>query len=68
MTLDYVKPKMINESVINIKDGRHPVIENIAIENRFVPNDSILNQDNHQLIMITGPNIAGKSTILDKLH
>ena len=67
MTLDYVKPKMINESGINIKDGRHPVIENIAIENRFVPNDSILNQDNHQLIMITGPNMAGKSTYIRQI-
>lgn len=64
LTLDYVRPVMSKETDIQIKEGRHPVVEQLMENERFVPNDSILNQDDHQLILITGPNMAGKSTYI----
>jgi DNA mismatch repair protein MutS len=64
LTLDYVRPVMSKEADIEIKDGRHPVVEHLMEHERFVPNDSVLNQSDHQLILITGPNMAGKSTYI----
>ena len=55
----------INESLeLNIVDGRHPVVELSVKEEDFVPNDVYLNAEDQQIIIITGPNMAGKSTIL----
>ena len=62
---NYVKPVINNSSKLRIIKGRHPVIEQ-QLENlkSYIPNDIILNQENQQLIMITGPNMSGKSAIL----
>ncbi len=61
---NYVKPTMNNSGVINIKDGRHPVIEKMMDASSFVPNDSYLDKDENRLAIITGPNMAGKSTYM----
>ena len=49
---------------LEIKDGRHPVIEDLTYENSFVPNDTFLSSEEHYVMLITGPNMAGKSTYL----
>ena len=60
----YICPE-INESLeLNIVDGRHPVVELSVKEEDFVPNDVALNAEDQQIVIITGPNMAGKSTIL----
>ncbi|MEW6614176.1 MAG: DNA mismatch repair protein MutS [Thermodesulfobacteriota bacterium] len=61
---NYVKPVINEEDRINIIDGRHPVIEQMNLGDRFVPNDISLDSKENQLIIITGPNMAGKSTIM----
>jgi DNA mismatch repair protein MutS len=61
---NYVCPEINEEGVINITDGRHPVIEQTVKEEDFVPNDIYLNDTDQQIMIITGPNMAGKSTIL----
>ncbi len=60
----YTKPVINNEQTISITEGRHPVIELSLESGRFVPNDIQLDQHENQLIIITGPNMAGKSTVL----
>jgi len=64
MALRYVRPKFNREARILIKDGRHPVIETLPQAERFVPNDTMLDGEKNQLIIITGPNMAGKSTYI----
>lgn len=61
---NYVKPKVHNGHEINLKDARHPVIEKISLEEEFVPNDVILDDSENKFLVITGPNMAGKSTYL----
>ncbi|MEJ2744702.1 MAG: DNA mismatch repair protein MutS [bacterium] len=61
---NYVLPKVNDRDVIEITDGRHPVIELMLTDERFVPNDAILNTETDQLLIITGPNMAGKSTYI----
>ena len=61
---DYVKPTVENSEEIIIRDGRHPVVEQIFTQEGFVPNDTMLNCDDEQLHIITGPNMSGKSTYL----
>ncbi len=61
---NYVKPTMNNSGVINIKDGRHPVIEQMIDSGSFVQNDTYLDKDENRLAIITGPNMAGKSTYM----
>ena len=61
---DYCKPVVDTGDSIHIRDGRHPVIERFLPEGGFVPNDLELNQENQQVLIVTGPNMAGKSTIL----
>ncbi len=61
---NYVKPDISLESVIEIKDGRHPVIEKIRSDVLFTPNDSKLDVKDNRLLIITGPNMAGKSTFM----
>ncbi|MDE2480605.1 MAG: DNA mismatch repair protein MutS [bacterium] len=59
----YVRPTFVDESTIEIEDGRHPVMEAILRTN-FVPNDLRLRADAHRFILLTGPNMGGKSTYL----
>ena len=61
---DYCRPETGLDGTIRIQDGRHPVIERFLQEGAFVPNDLELNQQTQQVLIITGPNMAGKSTIL----
>ena len=60
----YTRPTINSDQHITIEEGRHPVIERSLEPGRFVPNDVHLNQDDHELLIITGPNMAGKSTVL----
>ncbi|MEG2194858.1 MAG: DNA mismatch repair protein MutS [Terrisporobacter sp.] len=61
---NYVKPDINNSSKLDIKNGRHPVIENIVGEQNFVPNDTYLNRGENNINIITGPNMSGKSTYM----
>ncbi len=61
---NYVKPEVDDSAVIDIKDGRHPVVEQFVKENYFVPNDVYLDTEANRLMLITGPNMAGKSTYM----
>ncbi|MDR2531940.1 MAG: DNA mismatch repair protein MutS [Oscillospiraceae bacterium] len=61
---NYVRPEISTESVIEIKDGRHPVVEKVLKERIFTPNDVYLDTSKNRLIIITGPNMAGKSTFM----
>ncbi len=61
---NYVRPDISLEGVIDIKDGRHPVIEKIRSDTVFTPNDALLDIGDNRLLMITGPNMAGKSTFM----
>ena len=61
---NYCKPSVDESDVIDIRDGRHPVIEAMKLGERFVPNDTLLDGESNQLLMITGPNMAGKSTYM----
>jgi DNA mismatch repair protein MutS len=61
---NYCKPQVDDSDIIDIRDGRHPVIEAMKLGERFVPNDTRLDGEENQLLMITGPNMAGKSTYM----
>jgi DNA mismatch repair protein MutS len=61
---DYVRPIVDEEDEVVIRDGRHPVLERMGLSERFVPNDTQMNGQEHQILIITGPNMAGKSTYL----
>lgn len=61
---NYCKPLVDDSDVIEIRDGRHPVIEGMKLGECFVPNDTRLDGDENQILMITGPNMAGKSTYM----
>ncbi|MGX1928825.1 DNA mismatch repair protein MutS [Flagellimonas sp. 2504JD4-2] len=62
---DYVFPNMDKSTGLEIKDGRHPVIEKqLPLGESYITNDVVLNRDEQQIIMITGPNMSGKSAIL----
>jgi DNA mismatch repair protein MutS len=60
----YVRPKLNEKGVIDIKDGRHPVVEQMITNDMFIPNDTYLDNGNHCISIITGPNMAGKSTYM----
>ena len=60
----YCKPYLTTKGEIEIHDGRHPVVEELLEDEQFVPNDVTLNQGDHQLLLITGPNMAGKSVYI----
>jgi len=60
----YVRPELAAGNEISIKQGRHPVVERSLIDSSFVPNDTFLSNDDTQLIVLTGPNMSGKSTYL----
>ncbi|MBQ1632582.1 MAG: DNA mismatch repair protein MutS [Clostridia bacterium] len=59
----YVKPTIADTSVIRITNGRHPIVER-AMKNGFIPNDVHLDLDKNRLLIVTGPNMAGKSTYM----
>ncbi|MDY4704961.1 MAG: DNA mismatch repair protein MutS [Prevotella sp.] len=61
----YVRPIIATDDVLDIKQGRHPVIETqLPLGERYIPNDVFLDTDTQQIMMITGPNMAGKSALL----
>jgi len=60
----YVKPTLTNDDVIDIKGGRHPIVEQSIGSDNFIPNDAYLCNKDNQLIILTGPNMSGKSTYL----
>ncbi len=60
----YVRPEDDDSDVISIKDGRHPVVEQFVKDTYFVPNDAELDTSHNRLMLITGPNMAGKSTYM----
>ncbi len=60
----YVRPEIDKSKKLHIVEGRHPVVEEINLREKFVPNDTLLDQDENQLMLITGPNMAGKSTYI----
>ncbi|MBE6098710.1 MAG: DNA mismatch repair protein MutS [Anaerovibrio sp.] len=61
---NYVRPQLINNGQIDIKDGRHPLVERILNRELFVPNDTRINHTDCEIMLITGPNMAGKSTYM----
>ncbi|MDB9748535.1 DNA mismatch repair protein MutS, partial [Polaribacter sp.] len=62
---NYVRPQMDESTDLEIKNGRHPVIEKqLPIDQNYIANDVVLNRNQQQIIMITGPNMSGKSAIL----
>jgi len=63
----YARPELTTDDEIVISQGRHPVVERSLIDSDFVPNDTYLSNDDAQLIILTGPNMAGKSTYLKQV-
>ncbi len=61
---DYVKPSINEDGIIEINEGRHPVVEKVIGKGEFVSNDTTLNSNDNRLLLITGPNMAGKSTYM----
>jgi DNA mismatch repair protein MutS len=61
---NYVRPRLMDNGEIRIKDGRHPLVERILTQDLFVPNDAVLNHGDNEIMLITGPNMAGKSTYM----
>ena len=61
---NYVRPKINEKGVIDIKDGRHPVVERMIPNDMFIANDTYLDDKKHRISIITGPNMAGKSTYM----
>ncbi|MBU1076733.1 MAG: DNA mismatch repair protein MutS [Spirochaetes bacterium] len=64
---NYSKPSINNKGIIDIKNGRHPVIEQTVKDEPFIPNDILLDNDENRILIITGPNMAGKSTFLRQI-
>ena len=60
----YCRPEVVSEQVLEIRDGRHPVLDKVLAAGRFVPNDTLLGDDDGKVQLITGPNMAGKSTYI----
>jgi len=60
----YVRPELTESGPIRIQRGRHPVVEKLVAAGRFVPNNTLLDNDGHQVIVLTGPNMAGKSVYM----
>ena len=64
---NYIKPHIDESGIIEITDGRHPVLERIPGEERFIPNSIYLDNEKQRLMIITGPNMAGKSTYMRQI-
>jgi DNA mismatch repair protein MutS len=60
----YVRPKLTRDDSITISGGRHPVVERALVDEQFVPNDTYISNRDAQLVILTGPNMSGKSTYL----
>ena len=60
----YIRPTVTASGAITITDGRHPVLDQTMASGRFVPNDTALDTEAHRLVILTGPNMAGKSTYI----
>ena len=60
----YVRPEITQDASLEIIEGRHPVVEQTMQEGGFVPNDAVMDQDQARMLIITGPNMAGKSTYM----
>ena len=60
----YVRPEMCDEPVLSITGGRHPVVETVLEDKKFVENDLLVDRDAHQLLLLTAPNMSGKSVYL----
>ncbi|MBO4310258.1 MAG: DNA mismatch repair protein MutS [Lachnospiraceae bacterium] len=60
----YVRPQINDKGIINIKEGRHPVVEKMIPDSQFIPNDTLLDNKKNNISVITGPNMAGKSTYM----
>jgi len=63
----YIKPEVNLSDIIEIKNGRHPVVESMIGNERFIPNDTYLDCDQNRVLIITGPNMAGKSTYMRQI-
>jgi DNA mismatch repair protein MutS len=61
---NYCRPTLVDEPVLDIRDGRHPVIESLLASGQFVPNDVVMGPDAGRVMVVTGPNMAGKSTYI----
>ena len=61
---NYCKPKINESGIIDIKNGRHPVVEKMITNDMFIENDTYLDQHKNRISIITGPNMAGKSTYM----
>lgn len=61
---DFIKPEINENGETKIENGRHPVVEKVIPKGEFIPNDTIINKGDNQLLIITGPNMAGKSTYM----
>lgn len=64
---NYTKPDIAIDGVISIKNGRHPVVEQMLTEGLFVPNDAYLDLTDNRMIILTGPNMSGKSTYMRQI-
>lgn len=64
---NYVKPELNKEGIINIKNGRHPVLEQLLPEGSFIPNDLRIGEEENRIHILTGPNMAGKSTYMRQM-
>ncbi len=60
----YTRPHINEDNILDIEDGRHPVVEKLITGERYVPNSIRMNNESDQVLLITGPNMAGKSTVL----
>ncbi len=60
----YCRPVLSEKPAVDIVDGRHPVLDQSLVEEKFVPNDAALDSNGHRLLILTGPNMAGKSTYI----
>ncbi|MHA1441652.1 MAG: MutS-related protein [Candidatus Heimdallarchaeota archaeon] len=63
-TNNYIRPKVNNSYKLAIKNGRHPVVEKMLFDTSFIPNDTTMDSNSEQLLIITGPNMSGKSTYI----
>src|SRR5690606_32098879 len=60
----WCRPTIVDDPVLEVRGGRHPVVESFLVDDRFVPNDVRLDAGDRRLIVLTGPNMSGKSTVL----
>ncbi len=61
---NYTRPVVLDNDTLRIVEGRHPVIEQLSAEERFIPNDLLMDCETNQILVLTGPNMAGKSTFM----